>query len=96
MKFSRLLIYWGSKEITREVTITPGGDGAVKTENVTTEEVMNHHAEGLTINHFTGKGRAPPLTAHSVRHDGHSSRFRPFLAGSDLLTGNRPVTHPFR
>ena len=66
----------------------------MKTEKVITEEVMNHHAEGL--NHFTGKGKPRPCTAHSVRHDGHSSRFRPFLAGSGLLTGHRPVTQPSR
>jgi hypothetical protein len=28
----------------------------------------------------------PPLTAHSFRHDRHSSRFRPLLAGGGLLT----------
>ena len=27
----------------------------------------------------------PPFTAHSVRHVGHSSRFRPFCAASVLL-----------
>ena len=48
------------------------------------------------LNHFTGKGRALPFTAHSVRHDGHSSRFRPFLAGSGLPTGHRPVMQPSR
>jgi hypothetical protein len=50
----------------------------------------------MGLNHFTGKGKPHPCTAHSVRHVGHSSRFRPFLAGSGLLTGHRPVTQPSR
>jgi hypothetical protein len=51
---------------------------------------------GSTI--LLGMHEPRPCTAHSVRHDGHSSRFRPFLAGSGLLPGtarsrSRPVEH---
>ena len=40
-----------------------------------------------------GKAEPRPCTAHSVRHAGHSSHFRPFFAGSGLPTApRRPVT----